>query len=120
MPEVSNITVIKFLKTGEISIRICILSGIVEAGYASSKNDFVALLFVYNDLLKEAANRNMRDKTMEELYHFFCEKGGRVLKCKEYFEKNQVIAEAYRFISGVIQYIKGQNNNPKHKWYLKI
>ena len=34
--------------------------------------------------------------------------------------KNQVIAEAYRFISGVIQYIKKQNNNPKHKRYLKI
>ena len=83
-------------------------------------HDFVALLFVYNDLLKEAANRNMRDKTMDELYHFFCEKGGRVLKCKEYFEKNQVIAEAYRFISGVIQYTKKQNNNPKHKRYLKI
>ena len=91
MPEVSNITVIKFLKTGEISIRICILSGIVEAGYASSKNDFVALLFVYNDLLKEAANRNMRDKTIDELYHFFCEKGGRVLKCKEYFEKIRLL-----------------------------
>ena len=58
--------------------------------------------------------------TMDELYHFFCEKGGRVLKYKEYFEKNQVIAEAYRFISGVIQYIKKQNNNPKHKRYLKI
>lgn len=83
-------------------------------------HDFVALLFVYNDLLKEAANRNMRDKTMDELHHFFCEKGGRVLKYKEYFEKNQVIAEAYRFISGVIQYIKKQNNNPKHKRYLKI
>ena len=39
---------------------------------------------------------------------------------KEYFEKNQVIAEAYKFISGVIQYIKKQNNNPKHKRYLKI
>ena len=35
-------------------------------------------------------------------------------------EKNQVIAEAYRFISGVIQYIKKQNNHPKHKRYLKI
>ena len=35
-------------------------------------HDFVALLFVYNDLLKEAANRNMRDKTMDELYHFWC------------------------------------------------
>ena len=39
-------------------------------------HDFVALLSVYNDLLKEAANRNMRDKTMDELYHFFCEKEG--------------------------------------------
>ena len=83
-------------------------------------HDFVALLFVYNDLLKEAANRNMRDKTMDELYHFFCEKDGRVLKYKEYFEKNQVIAEAYKFISGVIQYIEKQNNNPKHKRYWKI
>ena len=46
-------------------------------------HDFVALLFVYNDLLKEAANRNMRDKIMDELYHFFCEKDGRVLKYKE-------------------------------------
>ena len=54
-------------------------------------HDFVALLFVYNDLLKEAANRNMRDKTMDELYHFFCEKGGRVLKYKEYFEKIRLL-----------------------------
>ena len=37
-------------------------------------HDFVALLFVYNDLLKEAANRNMRDKTMDELYHFLYKK----------------------------------------------
>ena len=42
-------------------------------------HDFVALLFVYNDLLKEAANRSMRDRTMNELYHFFCEEDGRVL-----------------------------------------
>ena len=83
-------------------------------------HDFVALLFVYNDLLKEAANRTMRDKTMHELYQFFCEKDGRILKHKEYFEKNQVITEAYKFISGVIQYIQKQNNNPKHKRYLKI
>lgn len=83
-------------------------------------HDFVALLFVYNDLLKEAANRNMREKTMNELKCFFCENDGRMLKHKEYFGKNQVITEAYKFISGVIQYIEKQNNNPKHKSYLKI
>lgn len=83
-------------------------------------HDFVALLFVYNDLLKEAANRNMRDRTMNELEQFFCEKDGRVLMHKEYFVKNQVITEAYKFVSNVIQYIKKQNSNPKHTWYLKI
>ena len=37
-------------------------------------HDFVALVFVYNDLLKEAANRNMRNNTMNELVHFFVKK----------------------------------------------
>ena len=83
-------------------------------------HDFVALLFVYNDLLKEAANRNMRNRTMNELVHFFCEENGRVLKHRDYFTKNQVITEAYKFISSVIQYIQKQNNNPKHKRFLKI
>lgn len=83
-------------------------------------HDFIALLFVYNDLLKESANRNMRDRTMNELTHFFCEEDGRVLKNKDYFTKNQVITEAYKFVSDVIQYIQKQNSNPKHKWFLKI
>ena len=49
-------------------------------------HDFVALLFCFiMTFLKEAANRNMRDKTMDELYHFFCEKDGRVLKYKRVF-----------------------------------
>ena len=83
-------------------------------------HDFVALLFVYNDLLKESANRNMRDRTMNELYQFFCSSDGRVLMHRDYFAKNQVITEAYKFISNVIQYIVKQNSNPKHTWYLKI
>ncbi len=83
-------------------------------------HDFVALLFVYNDLLKEAANRTMRSRTMDELVHFFCEEDGRALKHKDYFSKNQVITKAYEFIYGVIQYIQKQNNNPRHKRYLKI
>ena len=44
-----------------------------------------------NDLLKEAANRNMRDKTMDELYHFFCEKDGRVLKYKSILKKIKLL-----------------------------
>lgn len=83
-------------------------------------HDFVALLFVYNDILKEEANRNMRDRTMDELFHFFCEEDGRVLAHRDYFTKNQLITEAYKFISNVIQYIRKQNNNPKHTRYLKI
>lgn len=83
-------------------------------------HDFIALLFVYNDLLKESANRNMRDRTMNELTHFFCEEDGRVLRNKDYFTKNQVITEAYKVVSDVIQYIQKQNSNPKHKWFLKI
>lgn len=83
-------------------------------------HDFVALLFVYNDLLKESANRNMRDSAMNELFHFFCEEDGRVLMHRDYFTKNQVITEAYTFVSNVIKYIKKQNSNPKHTWYLKI
>lgn len=83
-------------------------------------HDFVALVFVYNDLLKEAANRNMRNNTMNELVHFFCEENGRVLKHRDYFAKNQVITEAYKFVSSVIQYIQKQNSNPKHRRLLKI
>ncbi len=83
-------------------------------------HDFVALLFVYNDVLKESANRNMRDRTMEELNHFWCDDDGRVLLHRDYFTKNQVITEAYKFVAGVIKYIEKQNRNPKHTRYLKI
>ena len=85
-----------------------------------SFHDFVALLFVYNDLLKTGNNRQMRDRTMRELIAFLCDKEGRALKHKEYFSKNQVITEAYRFIVDVVHYVDAQNHNPKHKGFLKI
>jgi abortive infection bacteriophage resistance protein len=37
-------------------------------------HDFVALLFVYNDILKESANRTMRNRTMNELRISFAKK----------------------------------------------
>lgn len=83
-------------------------------------HDFVALLFVYNDVLKESANRSMRERTIQELYKFFCDEDGRVLKNKNYFKKNQCITEAYNFVADVIRYIERQNHNPKHKRYLKV
>ena len=62
----------------------------------------------------------MRDITMNELIHFFCEEDGRVLLHRDYFTKNQIITESYKFVSDVIQYIHKQNSNPRHTWYLKI
>ena len=67
-----------------------------------------------------SANRKMRDRSMQELIHFFIEDEGSVLLNRDYFKKNQVITEAYRFIANVIGYIQKQNSNPKHTWYLKI
>lgn len=81
-------------------------------------HDLIALLFVYNDLLKNSANRAMRDKRMGALDHFFNSEDGRMLAHKEYFEKNQVISEAYKYVSGMIAYIIKQNRNPKHKSFL--
>lgn len=82
-------------------------------------HDFVALLFVYNDLLKVGANRKMRDKKMCELKTFFCDANGRMLKNKGYFEKNFTLVESYRFIATIIEYIDNQNHNPTHVNFLK-
>ena len=81
-------------------------------------HDFVALLFVYNDVLKESPNHSMRDATMKKLNTFFFDEDDRVLRHKDYFCKNQIITESYKFVSAVIKYIVKQNSNPKHTWYL--
>lgn len=82
-------------------------------------HDFVALLFVYNDLLKVGANRKMRENRMNELKMFFCSENGRMLKNKHYFVKNQTLVESYKFIATIITYIDNQNHNPKHVNFLK-
>lgn len=81
-------------------------------------HDFVALLFVYNDLLKTSSTRGMRDKKMLELQEFFCSEIGRVLKNRIFFEKNGTIKETYKFVAKIIDYIVSQNNNPKHVNFL--
>lgn len=81
-------------------------------------HDFVALLFVYNDILKVSATKNGRNKKMEELRYEFCDDNGRVRKNRHYFEKNQSIKNAYSFICSIIIYIDKKNKNPKHVNFL--
>lgn len=83
-------------------------------------HDFVALLFLYNDLLKIGANRKMRDAKMLALKDLFFSANGNFLRHKDYFEKNLTLAETYRFVSNIIKYIDNQNHNPKHVNYLKL
>lgn len=110
----------KFRKTKQLMNALAKAKDISETSRAKKManpiiHDFVALLFVYNDLLKNVANRDMRDKRMNELNSFFNGENARILKNKSYFEKNQLISEHYKFISAVMKYIMNQNNNPKHK-----
>ena len=54
-------------------------------------HDFVALLFVYNDVMKVSATKEIRNKKMQEICFQFCDDGGRIRKNKTYFEKNPKI-----------------------------
>lgn len=81
-------------------------------------HDFVALLFVYNDIMKVSATKNVRNRKMEEIRHQFCDEDGRIKKNKEYFDKNPYIKEAYSFICSIIKYIDKKNKNPKHTNFL--
>ena len=113
----------KFRKTKELMVALSKVKDVSDSSKTKKMtnpviHDFVALLFVYNDLLKNSANRKMRDKRMEALDHFFNSEDGRMLKHKEYFAKNQVISEAYKYVSGMITYVMKQNKNPKHKSFL--
>lgn len=72
-------------------------------------HDFVVLLFVYYDIMNTAANRNMRDKGMRNIHKLFFE---RMLRKKEYFEKNDVIITNYNFICQVIKYLESHRNAP--------
>ena len=74
-------------------------------------HDFVVLLFVYYDILNTAANRKMRDRGMESIKELF-----RVTMVRnqnrEFFEKNDVLVENYRFICQVIDFLDNCRNSP--------
>lgn len=53
-------------------------------------HDFVTLLFVYNDVMKVSATKNIRNRKMEEIYHLFCSEDGRIRKNMSYFEKKSI------------------------------
>lgn len=81
-------------------------------------HDFIALLFVYNDIMKVSATKKMRNDKMGEIKHFFCDENGRMLKYKHYFEKSGDIKEAYLFVSNIIKYIDNKNHDPNHTNFL--
>lgn len=61
--------------------------------------DFVSLLYVY----KEFINANIvKIKRFEQIQEFI---DGRVIKNKEYFEKNECIKTAYLFVKKVVDYM---------------
>lgn len=113
----------KFKKTKQLCNALAKVKDLSESSRSKKMenpviHDFVALLFVYNDLLKTSTTRDMRDAKMKEIQKFFCSTEGRVLKNKLYFENNGTITETYKFIANVINYIVSQNSNPKHVNFL--
>lgn len=82
-------------------------------------HDFVALLFVYNDILKVSATKDVRNKKMRTIREFICDDCGRFKKNKDYFKTNPYLVSAYNFISSIIKYIDNMNNNPKHINFIK-
>lgn len=82
-------------------------------------HDFVTLLFVYNDIMKVSATKNVRNRKMEEICHQFCDEDGRIRKNKSYFDKNPYIKDAYSFVCHIIKYIDKKNKNPKHTNFLQ-
>lgn len=84
-------------------------------------HDFIALLFVYNDLFRVQTLREKRDKRINELYELFCSENAVILKNKEYFKKNKPISDTYMFVSENIKIlyhnIKGKD---KGKNLLKL
>lgn len=82
-------------------------------------HDFVTLLFVYNDIMKVSATKNVRNKKMKEICFQFCDENGRIRKNKDYFDKNPYLKEAYTFICSIIKYIDKKNKNPKHTNFLQ-
>lgn len=58
-----------------------------------------SLLYVYNEFINVNAVKEKRFKQIKEFID------GRVIKNKEYFEKNECIKTAYTFVKNVIDYM---------------
>lgn len=58
--------------------------------------DFTTLLYVYNEYINSEVVKERRFKQLQEFMD------GRVVKKKEYFEKNEGIKTAYRFIKKIV------------------
>ena len=59
-------------------------------------HDFTILVFVYLQIIKSSG---IKEKGIEQLNYLFNE---RMVKKKEYFEKNNSIVECYRFTQKVV------------------
>ena len=81
-------------------------------------HDFVALLFVYNDIMKVSTTKDIRNRKMHDIKIQFCDDEGRFKKNKLYFTKNPYIKSAYDFVGQIIIYIDKKNYNPKHTNFL--
>ena len=73
----------KFKKTKQLCNALARVKDLSESSRSKKMenpviHDFVALLFVYNDLLKTSTTRGMRDAKMKEIQKFFCNADGRV------------------------------------------
>lgn len=70
-------------------------------------HDFVTLLFVYSDLLNYPSNRNMREKGIETVKHFF---DTTLVRKKDYFLKNDVLCDNYNFIRLILKFLENNRN----------
>ena len=61
--------------------------------------DFISLLYVYNEFINVSIVKEKRFKQIQEFIN------GRVIKNREYFEKNECIKTAYTFVKKVIDYM---------------
>ncbi len=74
-------------------------------------HNFVVLLFVYWDVFNTPRTREFRAQGIQEIKKLFFETMVRGNN-KEYFGKNDVIVESYKFICEVIQYLESCRNAP--------
>ena len=61
--------------------------------------DFISLLYVYNEFV---ISDIVKEKRFTEIKEFI---NGRVIRNKEYFEKNECIKTAYTFVKKIVDYI---------------